>query len=1234
MRNQSYPRIILGIFVFVVFTFVYGNVSAENCLETWIEDNARNLINNPGFEEQPDFNGWTRFIPDEANESIDINHYGHNRSAKVEFNSADGIDFSFGQGYLAVNSDTTYFIQGYIDKIKGSGSSWLGSQILVKDENNKTWTTYNLEETNGWTLLRKEFTTMTDTNNVVVYLMTKGYGIVSGTVWWDDIQLLPVPEINSLNEVGGTIEISGVSFGTDPRNDPYYGNIYGDGNGNCVFYDTGCLPADYIDSWSNELIVINKTGDGSVQIGNRVLRVKSGGIVSGAKSLEPGFILSNSKISLEFPNISGGEGIGQTTDVSTGRQFLDESVHVSLYELTVKDSPFNNSKTVISSKDASSISYDSVNENGTETLTITANHCNEFIVTATILLPSSGAAQFSIDVQNSGSRVIQSVRYPLIAAKPMLGSSGTDDMIVIPEATGYLLRDPASITETYYTEIEYPGNMSMQMAAYYDSDPPDAGLYLSMDDSEGYKKRFSFDRIVDETENYINFSFNHITSEAQGNQLAVPYHINIDTFSGDWYDAADRYKQWALSQPWTSTELKDRDDVPAWLYDMQAIFIVQKASPEVFTSIVDYYKGILGVSRVLLNPGGFWGVNNGFYDGHYYTDYWGTQQTAFFNWSGIDLFADDPVYNISEENDPPYALLKTNINALQNQGSDAYFFISSLIWDNYFFELSSSYPGFESCSLLDPLTGIPDDIKLYDDRDHYYSYGDSYAVTRENTLTDLKAYMQLNDQYCRATASMCVGTDSDNIMDLAVYNNIKRGIDHDARLMSLDGIIGGKIEGCWNPGHGHPAGEGKWTHDRYVKVLNDIKGIISAKGMHGQFALSMENVNELYLQHLSFQYMRHGHLYPIYEKGNSRIPLFNYVYKEYYMGADWGSSLIFYDDNDHLINRWVLGMGFIQGNIQGTQLGSDPANDPLSPELVEFYNRLISMKRTDFYKGGMLNPPVFNGIPEATPLGSSNLNYIDTVLTNVLKTDDHTISYLLVNTELDGTYSIQFDAEQYDLPTNKVNIKIIKNSVEIDNQQDMFLPLPVSIDLDGGDVMEVRVEYWDFDGDGLNNNYELHIGTDPKNPDTDGDELNDGAEIQLTTNPLHPDTDKDRIQDGPEVNQGSDPLVIFSPHAEGWNLSRNSDFSTSDTSFSINDTFHIIVWSNIANAQPMKKAEYKIKNTSGFVHKEDLVNTDPSVYTENVALSGFSTGAYTVEIWLRDNNNDEYEKQDIGISVQ
>ncbi len=82
----------------------------------------------------------------------------------------------------------------------------------------------------------------------------------------------------------------------------------------------------------------------------------------------------------------------------------------------------------------------------------------------------------------------------------------------------------------------------------------------------------------------------------------------------------------------------------------------------------------------------------------------------------------------------------------------------------------------------------------------------------------------------------------------------------------------------------------------------------------------------------------------------------------------------------------------------------------------------------------------------------------------------------------------------------------------------------------------VKKEAKDSDNDGLSDDYEKEIGTNPLNPDTDGDGLTDGDEVnRYKTNPLNPDTDGDGLKDGDEVNiHKTDPL---NPDTDGDGLS-------------------------------------------------------------------------------------------------
>lgn len=67
----------------------------------------------------------------------------------------------------------------------------------------------------------------------------------------------------------------------------------------------------------------------------------------------------------------------------------------------------------------------------------------------------------------------------------------------------------------------------------------------------------------------------------------------------------------------------------------------------------------------------------------------------------------------------------------------------------------------------------------------------------------------------------------------------------------------------------------------------------------------------------------------------------------------------------------------------------------------------------------------------------------------------------------------------------------------------------------------------DTDNDGLEDGYEFDHGTSPVDYDTDGDGLGDGAELDELTDPLDIDSDNDGLEDGFEVNSfGSNPRMV------------------------------------------------------------------------------------------------------------
>ena len=99
---------------------------------------------------------------------------------------------------------------------------------------------------------------------------------------------------------------------------------------------------------------------------------------------------------------------------------------------------------------------------------------------------------------------------------------------------------------------------------------------------------------------------------------------------------------------------------------------------------------------------------------------------------------------------------------------------------------------------------------------------------------------------------------------------------------------------------------------------------------------------------------------------------------------------------------------------------------------------------------------------------------------------------------------------------------------------------------DGNEVLigsDPNVVESDTDSDGIDNQTELTLGTNPGNPDTDGDTVLDGNEIIQRTNPLIPDTDGDGVNDGADIvndwryflegNQNNDEF--------GWSVNQAGD---------------------------------------------------------------------------------------------
>jgi len=185
-------------------------------------------------------------------------------------------------------------------------------------------------------------------------------------------------------------------------------------------------------------------------------------------------------------------------------------------------------------------------------------------VTASALEPAS---RWRMAVRNPGAVRIVDVQFPFLVL-PL----GEHARVVSPEGLGGRLIAgdglaglPADDPRLWQLIPEngdgshYPGGMYAQFLAWHDAG---AGVYLACEDTEGNVKLIKPVRRGDG----VRLGFAHVGDWPAPGERTLEYDVVLRTLEGDWYDAADIYRDWTLAQKW-ATPLAHRTDVPDWLLE-------------------------------------------------------------------------------------------------------------------------------------------------------------------------------------------------------------------------------------------------------------------------------------------------------------------------------------------------------------------------------------------------------------------------------------------------------------------------------------------------------------------------------------------------------------------------------------------------------------------------------------------------------------------------------------------
>ncbi|MCX7886581.1 MAG: DUF6259 domain-containing protein, partial [Verrucomicrobiae bacterium] len=444
-------------------------------------------------------------------------------------------------------------------------------------------------------------------------------------------------------------------------------------------------------------------------------------------------------------------------------------------------------------------------------------------------------------------------------------------------------------------EAMYPGAAFTQFGAFSDNQ---AGLYLAAYDAAGHCKLLG---VRSEARQFVEMPFTHLLPEIAGRNAELPYDVVLATFSGDWRDAADIYKQWAKQQFWCAKKLAERDDIPRFLKEGAGVIIagIQNeqgyngflgANLERLPSLCEAYRQRTKLKHIIFVPYGW--ENRGM-------------------WAGINYFPAVP------SNEAWQRAAAT----LQQQG-DYVAMLTSGFWWVVKRRQTRNGPAFDDTAdfrrrremLIQNADGTPFAVDFYD-------------------KTDARmAWRGWSVKLCHGSATAC------NTM-LKIFLDVAR---LGAALISFDQEIGGgQHQPCYSPTHGHPPGFGNWMWTDFRDLCAAI--LHQSKSIQPELGLLMENTSELAIPWMATYWSRQfGEVdHTIY--GARGIGLFSYLYHEYVTAI--GAACVQGQGQRGTrpsaeLRCYVLANNLTRGLIPGPFIDDvplDPGNDPWKTKVSQAF---------------------------------------------------------------------------------------------------------------------------------------------------------------------------------------------------------------------------------------------------------------------------------------------------------
>ncbi len=315
----------------------------------------------------------------------------------------------------------------------------------------------------------------------------------------------------------------------------------------------------------------------------------------------------------------------------------------------------------------------------------------------------------------------------------------------------------------------YPGACPMQFMAYYNGEH---GLYFASHDED-----CNFKLIEWKEEKGGLRLLQQVYADTWEKDYEYTYDVVLGAFSGNWYDAAEIYREWiASSKILRFPKLKDNPDLPKWIL-------------EPLTVITFPIRGHQDVGEMNINHEYYPYENCLPYIEKFQKHFNNRQMVLFMHWEGTAPWAPPYVW-------PPFGdkdSFDRMIDGIHAQGNLVGLYCSGLGWTQ---------------------------------NSLYYDYNREADFEREN----LKEVVQVGPTgnleptttcfHIRSGYELCPACDKTKQIAREEAEKIASGTDLDY-LQFFDQDLGGNTYPCYSKTHGHPPVPGKWMAEE-IKNCADL----------------------------------------------------------------------------------------------------------------------------------------------------------------------------------------------------------------------------------------------------------------------------------------------------------------------------------------------------------------------------------------------------------------------------